>query len=425
MPRIVISYRREDSGVISGRIFDRLVTHYGRDSIFRDIDDIPAGVDFRQHINGVLDESDIVLAIVGPRWLGPRGAHNRLSNEADPVRVEIETVLRKGVPLIPLLVLRAAMPQPAQLPESLRDFAYRNAILVDAGQDFDTHMTRLLRAMDGILGQSAEPAPALVGETAAVVTASAPPQRHRVLIGGSIAALLGVAVVAGWYFGGERQRLLSPADTAAVVAPPPAVSPSNTAPATPSAPLAPPPVDPEIVRWRSIAASTNAADFEEYLSRYPQGQFAGLARDRLAALQPPPVAVPPEPPPSFKSAAVCGRSIDYSLVSSATAFRYAKYLGVWSGFWNNKSQICGGLIIQSVDGDGAADAIYVYGPGPSSPSFPWKQQRVVGHFDGDQSLSFLDEQGGKFSFSIVGPDDLDGFFLGKSGHLESHFRRVD
>jgi TPR repeat protein len=151
MPRITISYRREDSGVITGRIFDRLVTRYGRDSIFRDIDNIPLGVDFRQHINHVLDQSDVVLAIVGPQWIGPRRGQSRLANEADPVRVEIEAVLRRDVPLIPVLVLRASMPQITQLPDSLRDFAYRNGIQVDSGQDFDQHINRLIRAMDTMI----------------------------------------------------------------------------------------------------------------------------------------------------------------------------------------------------------------------------------------------------------------------------------
>ncbi|HML09911.1 MAG TPA: peptidoglycan-binding protein [Stellaceae bacterium] len=155
MPRITISYRREDSGVITGRIFDRLVARYGRDSIFRDIDNIPLGVDFRQHINHVLDQSDIVLAIVGPQWIGPRRGQSRLANEADPVRVEIEAVLRRDVPLIPVLVLRASMPQITQLPDSLRDFAYRNGIQVDSGQDFDQHIGRLIRAMDTMIESSA------------------------------------------------------------------------------------------------------------------------------------------------------------------------------------------------------------------------------------------------------------------------------
>src|SRR5215472_6184838 len=150
MSRITISYRRDDSGVITGRIFDRLVARYGREAVFRDIDDIPIGVDFREHISSVLDASDVVLAVVGPRWIGARG-QGRLANEADPVRVEIEAALRKGVPLIPVLVLRGMMPRADQLPDSIKDFAYRNAIQVDDAQDFVVHMARLTRAMDRIL----------------------------------------------------------------------------------------------------------------------------------------------------------------------------------------------------------------------------------------------------------------------------------
>jgi len=70
MPKISISYRRADSEAMTGRIFDRLTAHYGKEAIFRDIDDIPAGTDFRVHINEVLRSTHILLAIVGPAWLG-------------------------------------------------------------------------------------------------------------------------------------------------------------------------------------------------------------------------------------------------------------------------------------------------------------------------------------------------------------------
>ncbi|MEA2989235.1 MAG: hypothetical protein QOG83_1946, partial [Alphaproteobacteria bacterium] len=57
MPKITVSYRREDSEAITGRIFDRLVTHYGKSSVFRDIDNIPPGADFRKHIADALNET--------------------------------------------------------------------------------------------------------------------------------------------------------------------------------------------------------------------------------------------------------------------------------------------------------------------------------------------------------------------------------
>ena len=44
--------------------------------------------------------------------------------------------------------------------------------------------------------------------------------------------------------------------------------------------------DPETVFWQSVANSTNPADFEAYLARWPEGVYAPLARIRLEALRP-------------------------------------------------------------------------------------------------------------------------------------------
>jgi hypothetical protein len=40
--KILISYRREDSEHITGRIYDRLAAHFGGGSLFMDIDTIPS-----------------------------------------------------------------------------------------------------------------------------------------------------------------------------------------------------------------------------------------------------------------------------------------------------------------------------------------------------------------------------------------------
>ena len=59
----------------------------------------------------------------------------------------------------------------------------------------------------------------------------------------------------------------------------------------------------ERVFWESVKDSANAADFEAYLSHYPQGRFALLARNRLAALQQPstPPALPELTPESVEA----------------------------------------------------------------------------------------------------------------------------
>ena len=80
MAKITISYRREDTMDITGRIFDRLVSRYGRDCVFRDIDSIPPGFDFREHIGASLADSDILMVVVGPNWIG-RSANGQLRNQ--------------------------------------------------------------------------------------------------------------------------------------------------------------------------------------------------------------------------------------------------------------------------------------------------------------------------------------------------------
>ncbi len=161
MPKIAISYRRSDSEAMTGRIFDRLIAHYGKDAVFRDIDDIPLGIDFRQHINETLLKTNILLAIIGPEWLGQHGGDVRIQEEADPVRVEVETALRRRVPIIPVLIGSTKMPTAEQLPPGLKDFAFRNAVKVDTGLDFDHHVDRLIRAMDVLLEKKSPPS----GET--------------------------------------------------------------------------------------------------------------------------------------------------------------------------------------------------------------------------------------------------------------------
>ena len=160
MPKIAISYRRADSEAMTGRIFDRLASHYGKEVIFRDIDSIPPGIDFRVHINEMLRKTSVLLAVIGPNWVGASsGGSERIQQESDAVRVEIETALRRRTPLIPVLIGNTTMPSSDLLPPSLKDFAFRNALRVDTGQDFDYHMERLIRSIETILSQTPKPTP--------------------------------------------------------------------------------------------------------------------------------------------------------------------------------------------------------------------------------------------------------------------------
>jgi hypothetical protein len=149
MPKIAISYRRSDTAAMSGRIFDRLAAHYGKHSVFMDVDNIPIGADFRAHIGETLRRTDVVLAVIGARWLGGQdGGEARIRDDSDPVRVEIETALARGAPVIPVLVDGAKMPDAGALPRSFGTFAFLNAAEVATGREFDGQIGRLIAAID-------------------------------------------------------------------------------------------------------------------------------------------------------------------------------------------------------------------------------------------------------------------------------------
>jgi hypothetical protein len=198
MSKIIVSYRRSDSAAITGRIFDRLVDRYGEESVFMDIDRIPFGTDFRHHIQDALRDADILLAVIGPAWLGktPDGK-SRIIDEADPVKVEIEAALKQGLAVIPVLVDNATMPGAADLPESIRDFAYINAAPIDTGRDFRQHMDRLTRSIDGIIGTDKAAMEVVLarGYPDAPKPSSWSARRMAAVIG-SLAVVLGGAIIA-------------------------------------------------------------------------------------------------------------------------------------------------------------------------------------------------------------------------------------
>ena len=105
MAKIILSYRRADSDLVAGRMHDRLAKQYGNDSVFIDVDNIPVDQDYRQHIKDALTESDVLIVIVGPKWLGgSKRGQARIHDADDPVRVEVETALTNGIPIIPVLI---------------------------------------------------------------------------------------------------------------------------------------------------------------------------------------------------------------------------------------------------------------------------------------------------------------------------------
>ena len=167
MPKLFVSYRREDTRDIAGRIVDHLRVHYGRSSVYIDIDAVPPGVDFRQHVSDAISACDVLVVLVGRRWLAEDGeGGRRIDRPDDFVRVEIESALKRSIPVVPVLIGGMPMPREQELPASLADFAYRNATQVDSGVDFHHHIDRLVRSLNAIPHAPRRPPPAATPEPA-------------------------------------------------------------------------------------------------------------------------------------------------------------------------------------------------------------------------------------------------------------------
>ena len=67
--QIFISYRRNDSADVVGRIHDKLIYKFGKENVFKDVDSIPLGIDFRKILDKSVSNCNIFLAIIGTRWL--------------------------------------------------------------------------------------------------------------------------------------------------------------------------------------------------------------------------------------------------------------------------------------------------------------------------------------------------------------------
>ena len=146
MSKILISYRREDSADVTGRIYDRLIQHFNRGTVFMDVDSIPPGVDFRTYLDEQLAKCEVCLAVIGRDWMGARDVtgKSRLEDPEDFVRIEIESALQRQIPVVPVLVGGALIPPAKRLPACIQDLSYRNGITVGPDPDFHRDMGRLI-----------------------------------------------------------------------------------------------------------------------------------------------------------------------------------------------------------------------------------------------------------------------------------------
>ena len=148
---IFISYRRDDSEGEAGRLYDDLVRAYGNNAVFMDVAGIAPGLDFRKAIDDNVSGCGVFLAVIGPQWATITGSdgHRRLDDANDFVRLEIASALARNIAVIPVLVHDARMPHPEQLPDNIKDLAYRNSVEISHAR-WNSDVQLLVDALEAV-----------------------------------------------------------------------------------------------------------------------------------------------------------------------------------------------------------------------------------------------------------------------------------
>jgi hypothetical protein len=161
-PSVFVSYRRSDSPAAARQVADALRARFGAERVFFDTRDLAPGTDWHRDIEDRVRSADVVVAVIGPRWVtiaDERGRRRVLQpEEEDVVRTEIEAALRGGGRVVPVLVDDAALPSRESLPRPFRPITSLNAVtLRHSSWDQD---------LESLIDVLAEPAPVAVPETA-------------------------------------------------------------------------------------------------------------------------------------------------------------------------------------------------------------------------------------------------------------------
>jgi hypothetical protein len=111
-PNVFLSYRREDVGAFALWLGERLKRDLRLENVFLDVRDVFGGDDWRRVIADRIAASDVVIAVIGVRWAGPRADGTwRIFDHDDVVRWELGHALSiRPSHVVPTMLNGARLP---------------------------------------------------------------------------------------------------------------------------------------------------------------------------------------------------------------------------------------------------------------------------------------------------------------------------
>lgn len=149
---IFVSYRRQDTCHVAGRLFDRLAERFGRSHVFMDVVSIEPGFDFAEAINDGVSGCDVLLVLIGQSWLSAvdEQGRRRLDNPDDLVLLEVKAALDQHVRVIPVLIDGTSAPRRDELPKVIADLTRRNWVRLNH-ETFGSDVAVLMDVLDRIM----------------------------------------------------------------------------------------------------------------------------------------------------------------------------------------------------------------------------------------------------------------------------------
>jgi formylglycine-generating enzyme required for sulfatase activity len=282
--KIFINYRRGDEAGFTQALYLRLESEFASGDLFMDVEGhIKPGDDFVEVLNAQVAASDVVLAVIGPRWAELLTA--RQGEPDDLLAIELKAALDQGKRVIPVLVGGASMPRADSLPEAIRPLARRNALGLRP-ERFKADCQGLVTALKESLAaaeqeraarteaeRKAAEAARLEAEEQAAARAKAAEERGRTqaMAGLSAEDVRKAEELASWDFVKDRNDVQELRDHLARF-------PSGTTERYALARL-------DGLVWSGLGGAPKIEQLRAYLDEFPKGANVAGARGRIAALE--------------------------------------------------------------------------------------------------------------------------------------------
>ncbi|NEA32806.1 toll/interleukin-1 receptor domain-containing protein [Streptomyces sp. SID13031] len=156
---IFINYRSSDEHVAAVLLDNTLSARFGEQNVFLDSKSMAPGTPFDEALRTAVRDCDVLLVVIGSRWLTSADEHGRrlIDHRGDWVRLEIVEAERAGKHVVPVLVGDVPPLAKVALPAAIRSLAGKQFLRLrprDGRADLDQIVARtrtLAPRLDGFL----------------------------------------------------------------------------------------------------------------------------------------------------------------------------------------------------------------------------------------------------------------------------------